>query len=267
MARPAPEFDLTAVREALIAGAPVSFDNVKVTAAMIHGARVFFATDKQRDPIQRNHRNGRFYEAAELELLRKYVPVGGTFIDIGANVGNHSLYAAKFLNAACVVPFEPNPLAYRLLMANMVLNGLDQTVRFDHLGWGLSDAPGDGFGVEDRATNLGAARLLAGTGDIPVTTGDLALADLTPDFIKIDVEGMEIGVLEGLRATLQRCQPHMLVEVDQENYDAFDAFMASVNYRAMEVVQRYVSNKNFLIGAVDRVGEGDPVIHQDNRDG
>ena len=261
----AAEFDFRAAREAMASGAPVGFDGVLLTSAKVHGRQMFFATDKRRDPIQRHHRNGTFYEEADLALIRQHFPAGGCFVDIGANVGNHSLYAATFLCAAKVIPFEPNPKVIRLLMANMALNGVTDVVRFDHLGMGLSDAPGEGFGVEERSTNLGAARLLEGEGDIPVTTGDLALTDEVPDFIKIDVEGMEIGVLNGLAETVKRCQPMMLVEVDEANYAAFEAWMAAHSYRALEVIQRYATNKNFLVGAVERVGHGAPVLRTQSR--
>ena len=46
--------------------------------------------------------------------------MGATFVDIGANVGNHSLFAATFLNAARVVPVEPNPRCLRLMLLTAI---------------------------------------------------------------------------------------------------------------------------------------------------
>jgi Met-10+ like-protein len=54
---------------------------------------------------------GVFYEREELEIIATHFK-GGTFVDIGANVGNHSIFAAKFLGASKVIAFEPNPTAY-----------------------------------------------------------------------------------------------------------------------------------------------------------
>ena len=190
MTKDSPGFDLNKARAALNAGAPVQFDGIDVIACRIFGRDVRFAVDMERDPIQRSHRQGFFYESTELEAIRAALPLGATFVDIGANVGNHGLFAALFLNPQRVIPIEPNPLAYRLLLANVALNGLIGVFDLSHIGIGLSDVETGGFGMEDRTRNLGAAKMQAGSGDIRVTTGDRILADEAPDMIKIDVEGM-----------------------------------------------------------------------------
>ena len=225
----------------------VWFRGIDVTAGRVEGRRVLFATDKDADPIQRAHRNAQFYEPEELALLRAHVRPGATFVDIGANVGNHTLYAALFLGAARVIPVEPNPLALRLLLMNVMMNGIEDVVVRSGLGLGLADREAEGFGMEERARNLGAAKMRAGEGELRVTTGDALLAGETPDFIKIDVEGMEMLALAGLKDTLARARPKMLIEVDQANYDAFDAWRAAAGYRVVETIQRYPTNRNFLL--------------------
>jgi FkbM family methyltransferase len=228
----------------------VWFRDVDITAGRHDGQRVLFATDKEADPIQRAHRNASFYEAEELAMLRAHVKRGATFVDIGANVGNHTLYAAMFLGAARVIPVEPNPLALRLLLINVMMNGIEDRVITTGLGLGLGARAAEGFGMESRHKNLGAAKMLDGAGDIAVITGDTLLAAEKPDFIKIDVEGMEMDALSGLAETIARCRPRMLVEVDQQNYDAFDAWCAETGYTVVETIQRYATNKNFLLKPV-----------------
>lgn len=225
----------------------VWFRDVDITAGRHDGRRVLFATDKDADPIQRAHRNASFYEAEEMALLRDHVKPGATFVDIGANVGNHTLYAAMFLDAARIIPVEPNPLALRLLLLNIMLNGVEDRVVKTGLGYGLSDHAAVGFGMEARNKNLGAAKMLAGEGDITVVTGDALLEGESVDFIKLDVEGMEMQALGGLSQTIVRCRPRMLIEVDQQNYDAFDAWRVDAGYDVVETIQRYPTNKNFLL--------------------
>lgn len=232
---------------ALVESGIVWFRDVDITACRIEGRRVLFATDKDADPIQRAHRNAGFYEAEELALLRAHVKPGACFVDIGANVGNHTLYAAMFLKASSVIPVEPNPLALRLLLINIMINGIEEQVLTKGLGFGLSDVAAEGFGMEARVKNLGASKMRAGEGDIPVLTGDVLLDRDKPDFIKIDVEGMEMQALAGLEKTIARCRPEMLVEVDQANYESFEAWRAAAGYDVVETVQRYATNKNFLI--------------------
>ena len=240
-------FDAAAVLAAASDGVPVNFTDLTVTRATVFGQPMWFATDTWRDPIQRNHRRGAFYEQPELEALRRYVPMGGTFVDIGANIGNHSLFAALFLNASRIVPVEPNPRCLRLMLLTAMMNGVLPRYDTRGLGIGMSDTPSGSFGLEQRERNIGATKMLEGEGEIAVTTGDAAFADLVPDFIKVDVEGMEMRVLNGLKQTLARARPRMMVEVDQENYAAFDAWLSEVGYIETETHQRYRSNKNVLI--------------------
>jgi len=240
-------YDGRNAQAALEGGQVMLLRQIDVAAGMVQGRRVLFATDKKRDPIQRQNRHAQFYEEEELALLADIVPPGAVFVDIGANVGNHSVYAAIFLNAAKVIPVEPNPLAYRLLVANVVLNDLSGVVALDHIGIGLSDSDGAGFGMTDRHKNLGAARMVEGAGGIPVTTGDKLLAGEMPDFIKIDVEGMEMKALHGLSETIARARPKMLIEVDRENYDTFEEWRVASGYRIDHMIQRYAVNKNFLV--------------------
>ncbi|MBR9762821.1 MAG: FkbM family methyltransferase [Rhodobacteraceae bacterium] len=211
---------------------------ITITEARIDGLALRFATDMERDPIQRHHRRGAFYEARELKTLGAFMPEGGCFLDIGANVGNHSLYAALFWKAGRVIPIEPNPRARRLLQRNCALNGLEGVIDLSCLGVGLSDRSQEGFGMEERQRNLGGARMLPGAGDLQVRRADEGLPDLRPDVIKIDVEGMEIAVLEGLGALLDG-SPALLVEVDTANAAGFADWMQRTGYGEVARFQRY----------------------------
>ena len=168
-------------------------------------------------------------------------------IDIGANIGNHGLFAAAFLSAARVIPFEPNPKALKLLLANISANGLVAKYDLSHLGKGLGAAPSAGFGMEARDRNLGAAKMLPDEGDIEITTGDLALEGDQPDFIKIDVEGMEIDVLSGLTETISRTRPNLCVEVNDENSGAMAAWIKANAYRQVDEYRRYRRSENVFL--------------------
>ncbi|MEP2716248.1 FkbM family methyltransferase [Pseudophaeobacter sp.] len=217
------------------------------------GQPVSFCVNKAKDPIQRNHRKGTFYELDELEALIPLFPEGGTFVDIGANVGNHSLFAGLFLKAGRIIPFEPNRLAYDLLINNMLVNGLRDRVDFSMLGIGLSDELSGGFAMERRRRNLGGAKMLAGEGDLKVYRADALLDEVEPDFIKVDVEGMEIKVISGLSGVLGRCRPIIMIEVDNENEEAFQEWVQEVGYATLNVCQQYRSNKNHLIVDKDQL--------------
>lgn len=239
--------DLDAVRWAIRKKRAVVIPDIDVSVCHIHGTRFCFASDRLEDPIQRQHRKGGFYEEPELAVIKAHFPQGGTFVDIGSNIGNHSMFVAAFLQPAKIIPFEPNPLAYKLLLANIMLNGFNDVFDVSHIGFGLSDEKAGGFSMSRQKRNLGGARMEPGEGEIETITGDEALAAETPDFLKIDVEGMEMMALAGLEGTIARCAPMMLIEVDQENYVAFDSWVEDHGYEVLDTFQRYRTNKNFLL--------------------
>lgn len=262
MAVDAPHQDdvpLTQLLADIAAGRPVEFGGVSFVRARVHGLPVRFVTDFDRDPIQGAHRAGRFYEMRELHQIRQMFPPGGIFADFGANVGNHGLYAALFCHASRVIPVEPNPRAWRLLLANILANGLEDRFDLRGIGHGVGAAGAGGYALTPRVANLGAARMVAGAGDIWVRTGDEVLEGISPDFIKIDVEGMELEVLAGLAGTLARCSPSMLVEVDIANEAAFQDWVAANGYAILRTTQPFKANRNhFLRPRRRRLAEAEP---------
>lgn len=214
-----------------------------------NGQDVAFFVENEWDYIQKHHLGGRFYETEELALIGKHVE-SGVFVDVGANVGNHTVYALKILGLEKVIAFEPNPEAARLLAVNAALNGV--SARLDHRLAGLSDAPGIAQIVAPSHKDLGSTRLALvsghGSGACAVTTGDEALADVPAiAMIKIDTEAMELSVLRGLRDTLARTRPKLFVEVDDANREAFLSLVDGYGYDVVDTYQRYAANCNFLL--------------------
>ena len=215
-----------------------------VVTAPVRGRSVRFFVANDRDALQSVHRQGRFYEAEELEIIARHFG-GGLFVDVGANVGNHTLYALLFLGAERVIAVEPQPAALAILDINLRLNGLRDRVDVHPLG--LADRPGRA-GATPAVNNLAATRLTPGdeAGIYELARGDDLLGGEQVGFIKIDVEGLELAVLEGLRETLLRCRPPLFVEVENANLPAFEAFCASVGYRIVERYRRYRVNINIV---------------------
>lgn len=154
----------------------------------------------------------------ETTLLCSLVRPGDVFVDAGANIGAISIPLAQRVGPTGVgFSFEPQPLNFQMLCANLALNGITRVLPRNA---GLSDAEG-------RMTvqaydpkfydNYGDIRL-SGEADaagepVAVTTIDgLNLAHCR--LIKIDVQGMEPRVLNGARDTIARCRPALFVEND-----------------------------------------------------
>ena len=147
---------------------------------------------------------------------------------------------------------EPNPEAVATLKANIWLNNLNGVCDTGHLGIGLGAETAEGYGISFRRPkwtekNLGGATLAAGDGDIAISTGDNVLGGSRADFIKIDVEGMEMLVLAGLRQTIRDFAPTLFVEVDNQNADEMLEWQKANNYYVAEEFSRYPTNTNLLL--------------------
>ena len=216
----------------------------------IGGYPVRFFISDESDSIQQIHMSGLWYEDEELKLIRDHYS-GGTFVDVGANVGNHSLFAAITLGAP-VIAFEPNAPVYRNCVYNFLLNGLADRATVHKIG--LSDKNENATLGAVPYRNLGATKPRAGEGPLVLRRGDEVLPGQKIGFIKIDVEGMEIAALRGLEETIQRHRPTLLVEVDDSNLEAFNSWVTEHRYGIVEKLPK-LGNVNFLVcsrGVEDR---------------
>ena len=220
----------------------------KISSAVIDGVDVIFFVADESDEIQRYHAMGEFYEADELKIIREYFPRGGTFVDVGSNVGNHAIFVGKFLDPAQIIVIEPNPPAIAILKVNILLNGVQRLVDTSNLGVGLSDESGKAS-AHTPAANLGATQLRidAADGALSLIRGDMIFQNRRVDFLKIDVEGMEIKALSGLEQTISKWRPPMFVEVDDENASLFQEWLETYNYEAICKYRRYPVNENYMV--------------------
>ncbi len=225
----------------------VTPEGVRIVRTVIEGQPVFFSVLNQKDRIQRKMWRGNFYEPEELEIIRAHFPKNGIFCDIGANVGNHSLFSLIYLGASKSIVFEPNPGAYDLLVLNMILNGVSDRVDFSFLGCGLSDHAEENVGLALREGNLGATRLVSGEGEVSILPGDTMLSGAKVDFIKIDVEGMEIAVLGGLKETIAANRPPIFLEIEHVNRDALEAWLSDAGYQIAVEGRQFQHNGNLLL--------------------
>lgn len=150
---------------------------------------------------------------ADLALIAPHLRPGMVAFDVGANIGYLSLYLRSRIGAGGqLYSFEPEPENYAELEANLRRNGLDnchpvQAAVGAHEG-SLTFATGlNGYVPEDGAPGI----------TVPVVTLDGVVAKHAlprVDFVKIDVEGFELDVLQGMRGLLSRPdKPLLYIEV------------------------------------------------------
>ena len=169
------------------------------------------------------------YEKEVLFFLRDLLSyrVDPVFLDVGANVGQHSIFMSKFCHQ--VHAFEPYEKVRNLLLEKIAINHLDNIMVHD-VGLGARDeyldyyAPigvntGTGSFLAEHASNNN--RLL---GKLRLVKGDDFLANLNldrVDLIKIDVEGFEKFVLTGLKETISTYHPLIFMEFCESTKKTF----------------------------------------------
>ena len=154
------------------------------------------------------------------------LPKNTLFIDVGANQGCTAILAAKTLAGAgggVVMAYEPSPTAYELMRKNIVLNNCTNIHTFQQA---VAAAKADLFLDEADRGNSGAAHV-ADTGSpiiaAPVTVSDIrAVGPYDDIYVKIDTEGYEMSVLQGMQelfaAGLIR---KLVIEIDDVNLNKF----------------------------------------------
>ncbi|MBA0191909.1 MULTISPECIES: FkbM family methyltransferase [Pectobacterium] len=174
-----------------------------------------------------------FYESEMLADIAEKTKNGSTIIDIGANIGNHSVYFGLFCCAGKVLSFEPQKEVYNTLSKNIYLNSLSDKVTAFEMGLGSYEATAKLGNVDEK--NIGMTKLeINDKGGIKISTLDSIIENEMPEnisVIKIDVEGMEMEVLRGAIKTLAKYSPAIYAEAaTKPEFDSINNFLLSFGY-------------------------------------
>ncbi|MGH2918607.1 MAG: FkbM family methyltransferase [Solirubrobacteraceae bacterium] len=186
------------------------------------------------------------HEPMVTEALRRTLPDGGVFIDVGANTGFTSMLAARIVGSrGTVVAIDPQAECVAAVRAHAALNGFHhvhvieaaaagstgeaQIIVVKDSLWTRLATVGE-HDLEQRRDVVRAVRLddLVGSGEAPA-----------PDVVKIDVEGAELDVIAGMTDLLRTRRPIVICEMHGKNA-AFAAAMREHDYELtnLDGVQR-----------------------------
>jgi FkbM family methyltransferase len=173
------------------------------------------------------------YSESEAAVFSQIVGAGHVVVEVGANMGAHTVHLAKLAGpGGAMHAFEPQRAIFHLLCANIALNGLDNVYAHQEA---VGRAPGLlktlplDYGAENNFGGLSLIGTEHGE-DVPVITLDsLDLPSLR--LLKVDVEGMEVDVLLGAERTIARHRPILYVENDRrENSGQLITLLESYGY-------------------------------------
>lgn len=198
------------------------------------------------DHIQKVIYNTRsFYERTMLEDIKKRNLKGKTIVDIGSNIGNHTIYFSKICNAKKVYSFEPQKDIFKILNKNIQLNNLEDKIEAFNIGLAAKKSKGEIL-LEDKS-NSGMAKInLNETGKVKLNTLDNVLLSKEEkiSLIKIDVEGMELNVLKGSKEILRRDHPLLYIEANKKvQFNEINSFLKDFGYKA---IHRFNATPTYL---------------------
>ena len=176
------------------------------------------------------------FEVNERRFLRRFLSVGMTVVDVGANAGLYSMLASKSVGASGrVVSFEPSPRERARLESHLRLNRC-RNVTVEPVA--LGDAAGEAelFVVDGHETGCNSIHPADGISGhrlrVPVRRLDDYLAGggfARVDFVKMDIEGGELSALRGAESMFQSARPVLLCEIEE-------ARVAPWHYRGRAII-------------------------------
>ena len=216
----------------------------------------------------------RFLELTEQvleELTRGVAFKDGACLDIGANIGNHTLFYSTIFKR--VIAFEPNPIAYKLLEANVLKNRIANVI----ICTTALGSKKEKKILSICKENLGMSSLVQETKnnqspfnlEIEINIGDDLIDEMGDElpkisFIKIDIEGFEADALKGLCQTISKFRPVISIEL---NFDSMrnpsleaSKVLEDFGYRDFYVLKSPHSFQNRYLNFLSRVVFGEKLI-------
>ncbi|WP_068076505.1 FkbM family methyltransferase [Novosphingobium lentum] len=186
----------------------------------------------------------------EIDRLLQFIKPGDFVLDVGANIGFHTLSFARHVGSAGRVwAFEPDPVNGILLRLNILNSGMEGAiVPFDV-------AASDALGIcrfrsypISMPENFGHTAIDEVEGDYPrvAVALDALKIDRAPALIKIDIEGHELQALEGMREMIEKHHPVLSIEADSSSdADAIAAMVCDLGYDAYDFITDAYNRENF----------------------
>lgn len=169
-----------------------------------------------------------FYEPKMLTRIEKLTNLG-TVLDVGANIGNHTLFFASFTDAEKIVSIEPYKKVRDVLIKNISTNLLEDKVIV--IGKAIDMKPGEVTLRPAGNQNIGMTRTVQGKGINSTTLDELSSGEVV-GLIKIDIEGNELRALKGAVDVLSNQKPHLFVEASTKvRFENINDYLRKFGYR------------------------------------
>lgn len=221
---------------------------------MRNGFRIYlpyYRTDLIQNEIARTKD---FFEKEILEsILKKALEKHnkGVFLDIGSNIGNHTLFMFQKNLVTFAYCFEPVQDTFRILEKNISINNLQDKVKLFNVGVGESQ--GKAQIACYTTNNTGMTQLkISNDGNIPIIAIDDIKFEQNISCIKIDVEGFELNVIKGMLNTIKKYRPVLFIEIRDQFFNEILKNLQSLGYEFLRLEENSSCNvNNYLFFTTD----------------
>lgn len=248
--------DLHSIRKILAAldgpSAPspvvVRFGKKDLTTIELDGQRVYL--DHADFSVSQDLISGRGYEPEVTNLLESLLTEGMTFVDVGANIGVHTLLGSRLVGpSGRVIAVEPYSENCRMILISIAENQIENVTL-------LPVALDDNCGWSHLSTNIGSNasfvsdqsdQIARGYGTIVPTFRLDDLLEGPIDVMKVDVEGAEGRAIAGAEELLTKWRPIVITEVSEEMLQR----VSRVSVK--EYLERF-TQRGYIISVLNRNG-------------
>lgn len=169
------------------------------------------------------------YEKEVYDFAKKVLTNEDTVLDIGANIGYHSIHFASLVPNGKVYCFEPNALLNPLIKKNFKLNGF---TNFEIENKAVSNKNEVSSFFISNSSNTGLSILTNEISQSNIEVKTIYLDDYFKTqkihLIKIDIEGAELNALKGMKQLLQTQSPYIIIELIEEQLNKFNSTCSEV---------------------------------------
>lgn len=175
----------------------------------------FLTTYEPETDIGRKLYWGGSFEQEEIAITSRYIKNNSTILDIGANIGLHAISFSALAKDGLVIACEPQPKTFATLERNIVQNNIKNIIPLN-LAIARSIEIAEFYVMEDDAYSSlidTGRKKLSEKVKVLCTSVDGLVGEIKVDFVKIDVEGLELNVLQSMCGLIQRYHPVIFCEI------------------------------------------------------
>ncbi len=178
------------------------------------------------------------WSQGEIDICKQILLPNDVVIEVGSNIGSHTLALAKFVKKGVVFAFEPQNIIFQNLCANISLNSIMNCFCYQNA---VSDKGNEQLFQPNidysLPNNFGGISLSNKKNDFSLPVNVVTLDDkfnnlASLKILKLDVEGMELNVLKGGYELIKRTKPFIYCENDRlDKSQELIEFIFSLGYR------------------------------------